>query len=161
MEFINASYFTKGPRKIDNARGSLGQSLVTQAAATTIEGYIEFYQRDFLIKVFGMKLGCEYNDYLEGEETDEEKESVLDHLRDAFADYVMYHFLRGQQTSSSTVGEKQLKGGNDTKSAAGRQAQMWNDMVTLMRMFVLWAQEHRVVACVDKSLLEKINVYGL
>lgn len=161
MTFIDASYFTKGPRKIDNAVTPLRPGIVAQATTTAIEGYIDYYQRSFLDKVFGLKAGKEYDDYIKGEKPDESKDTVLNQLKEPFANYVMYHFLRGQQTSSGTVGEKQLKSVNESKSAASRQSTMWNDMVELMRNFVLWTQEHHADACVDKSLLTKINVYGL
>lgn len=161
MEFINATYFEKGVRRIDNVSGSARLQLQTQAANKVIDGYIEQYQSTFLTLSLGSDLAAQVSKYLDGDEEEKDMETLLDQLREAFAYYVMHFFLRYQQTASSTVGEKVLKGGNDAHSSAQKQVYMWNEMVTLMRAFVLWAQESQYNVVVDKCLLEKMNVYGL
>lgn len=160
MEFIDLSYFTKGMRKVDNASAVSRLQAVSQAANNVIEGYIEVNQNKFLRKVFGDDcLG--YITYLSQEDKDVHREEVLDQLRDAYADYVMFDFLRNQQTSSSTVGEKKLKSVNDAASSVQRQCRLWNDMVDLLLMFKAWAASNNVTALISDDLLTKINRYGI
>lgn len=110
---IDVSFFTSGPRHIQNASSAGMPSPESMAVNESIEGYIEAFQGEFLYSAVGKDLAVALVDYLrlvEDEETGNDSEGkskdmslsgfgiVCRKLQEPFADYVFYHILRDSNT---------------------------------------------------------------
>ena len=167
---IDCSYFTAGPRHIQNA--SLGNNVLSpdgRAANAAIEAYIAEYQESFLVDALGERLGNKVNSYLvcvdEGDKVANEKyDAVCEHLKDAFADYVFFHIMRDSNTQQTMTGLVRLKSANEYVAPIARQVNIWNGMVRKNKRFAEWcASEDCPLAGISMSdeLVTTINRFNL
>lgn len=166
---INSSYFTKGLRKVQDAtapassEGATLASLKPDAMAVNamLDEYIEEYQHRFMRGVFGEKLATELEDYAGQGQTEavvQEYEDMLDHVRTALADYVLYWYLRGTNQQASALGVTVFENKNRNADPSDRQAAVWNDMVDELRSLREWASENSPLSLsVEMSMLTKIS----
>lgn len=141
---IDCSYFTAGPRHIQNVSlrelPKPGGDTVNDA----VEEYISLYQERYLCRVLGSTLGRRVNGYLlckdEGDSVKSEHyDEVCSWLREPFAYYVFFNFLRDYQTTASTAGVTQQKKADRHVAPIQRQVAAWNAMVDHHRDFAAWA----------------------
>lgn len=169
---IDCSYFTAGPRHIQNA--TLGtEGLLNQDALyvkEAIEAYIGSLQEEFLIEALGHSAGSRVNAYLVclDEDTNPRHHANLDavceQLRESFADYVFYKILRDANTQATMTGLVRLKCANEYVSPVQRQVSIWNAMVNKNRRFAEWAKSSECGLSgieVSSNLLTKINTLNL
>lgn len=166
---IDLSYFIGGPRHIRNA--TLGKMLNPDAQETNagIKAYIQMYQQPFLIEALGEESANVVSAYLsimeeEDREPDAAYETVVEKLKEPFANYVFFNILRDSNTQATITGLVQLKCANEYVAPIRRQVSAWNDMVEQMREFSSWSKTR---ACklpaisVSANLLTKINSLNL
>lgn len=173
---IDVSYFTSGPRHIENASTSQMPGQNSLAVNESINGYIEFYQREYLTDMLGEKNVQSIIDYLEllkqeegkekGEDTEEKEVSMFEQiclkLREPFADYVFFYILRNMNEQATITGLVRLKCANTYVAPIRRQVNIWNDMVKRHLSFARWASGSCPLAItIDKNLLTTINTFNL
>ena len=149
---IDTSYFTKGRRAIYNAT-SLGLEETkpnSVAVNKLITDFIEQYSPVFLNRALGGELAKKM---LADDGGDEDTVSVFDALKEAWADYIMFHILRYSGQRSTVDGVVELKSANTIISPAVYQANVWNDMVDQLRVFCVKFPLIRV----DQCFLQKIS----
>lgn len=167
---IDCSYFTAGPRHIQNA--SLGKIPNADAVIVNeaIEEYIASYQERFLTRVLGATLGNKINAYLVCLDEDqtpkhhEALDAVCDQLKESFADYVFYHIIRENNTQATMTGLVRLKCANEYVAPIRRQVMTWNRMVDRNRQFEKWSRSAECPVTgisVSDSMLTKINTFNL
>lgn len=179
---IDVSYFTSGPRHIENASVAEIPSPQSLAVNEVINGYIKAFQSEFLRNVVGASLSQAITDYLEiieqekeaaSDEVDisEEKEEsqsgyavLCEKLSEPFADYVFYHILRDASTQATITGLVRLKCDNEYVAPFKRQVSTWNSMVKKNKLFVEWALSDDCPFTgmkINKNLLTPINTFNL
>lgn len=167
---IDCSYFTDGPRHIQNA--SLGRlpNANAQLVNEAINAYIKTFQFPFLKGVLGAPLAGAVTTYLKmldklpEEEPDEDLEMVMEQLREPFANYVFFKILRDSNTQATMTGLVRLKCANEYVAPIRRQVTIWNDMVEMLSGFNEWSKsEDCTVAGIvtDSNFLTRINVLNL
>lgn len=172
---IDVSYSISGPRHIENASTSQMPGQNSLAVNEAINGYIEFYQREYLSGILGEENVQAIVDYLELLEQEKEQESgdneekevskfelVCSQLRDSFANYVFFYILRDMNEQATITGLVRLKCTNEYVAPIRRQVSIWNDMVKKHEAFMRWS----FIACpfpvtIDKNLLTTINTFNL
>lgn len=173
---IDCSYFTKGSRLIVNA--TLGSNTAPTPAeigvGLAIEGYIAEHQEDYLRAVLGDRLGNKANAYLVCLDEDADAmetvkrngnlDTVLDMLREPFADYVFFHILRDSSEQATMTGLVRLKCANDYVSPITRQVDVWNRMVDRHRRFSEWSRTQECpLSGIDTKdeMVTRINRFNL
>lgn len=166
---IDVSYFTVGPRHIQNA--SLGKMPNSDAEAVnaTIKAYIRHWQRYFLNRVLTVAYAGVVDNYLKLIDKDPETEPQLDadmvieQLREPFANYVFYKILRDANTQPTVTGLVRLKCANEYVAPLRRQVSAWNEMVDMLRDFRVWAESEGYSSWLDGDveLTTKINSLNL
>lgn len=157
---IDVTSFTSGPRQIENAVET--QKSANQiAVAERINGYIEFYQTEFLMRAVGRKLCKSIDEYskTDHEEPDESMESLIGMLREPFADYVFFYMLRDMNVQPTITGLVQLKCANSYISPLEKGVQTWNRMADRLRLFVSEVAVEGVT--IDSDMLTHINAFNL
>ena len=171
---IDVSFFTSGPRCIENASIATMPTSQSLSVNEAIEGYIVAFQEEFLYKVVGAELASALKDYMKLVENDEEKPDSVESptsifglmcrkLREPFADYVFYHILRDANTQATMKGLVRLKCSNEYVSPVKRQVSTWNSMVDKIRLFIEWAMtdECPYKVRIDNNLLPPIHFFNL
>ena len=164
---IDISYFTSGPRSIQNASMSKNPKPDSQAVNSTIEKYVADLQPGFLRKMVGEDDAVHIEDYLQIADDVSDKDSrygiICDMLREQFADYVFFHILRYANDQVTATGTVRLKCANEYLSPLSLQVKTWNRMVEGNRRFVdrCMKGECPVDVSVDRNMLEKINAFDL
>lgn len=174
---IDVTSFISGPRQIENAvekQTNANQVAVAQA----INGYIEYYQPIFLKKVVGAKW-CSFIDAYsrvdhvqqdeEGSEapaepTAEENTiiSLIDMLREPFANYVFFYMLREMNTQATITGLVNLKCANSYVSPLDKGVRVWNDMVEGLHEFIGEIYSLKLTdVTTDMEMLTRINQFNL
>lgn len=172
---IDISFFTSGPRHIQNASIAKIPDQNSLAVNELINSYIKEFQTKFLLGIVGRNLASAIIDYLEI--IDQEKEEVLEEekevesgysvlckkLQEPFADYVFFHILRDMNTQATITGLVRLKCANEYVSPIKKQVSTWNSMVDKNRLFVEWASSEDCPFSVkiEKNLLTPINAFNL
>ena len=157
---IDVTSFTSGPRQIENAVET--QKSANQiAVAERINGYIEFYQTEFLMRAVGRELCKSIDKYskTDHEEPDESMESLIGMLREPFADYVFFYMLRDMNVQPTITGLVQLKCANSYISPLEKGVQTWNRMADRLRLFVSEVAVEGVT--IDSDMLTHINAFNL
>ena len=149
---IDSSYFTKGRRSIFNATSTGLKEMKPQSLAVNkvITDFIDQYSERFLYRVLGGELAEEL---LADDGGDEKMVNLFDALKEAWADYVMYHILRYSGQKLTIDGVVEIKSANTIISPAVYQANVWNDMVDQLRVFCVKYPSIRV----DQCFLQKIS----
>lgn len=178
---IDVSYFTSGPRHIENASVANIPSQNSIAVNEAIAGYIKCYQREFLAGVLGQNLVESFVDYLailEQETSEKEKldkdsnidpleeskyELVCKRIREPFADYVFFHILRDMNEQATITGLLRLKCANTYVAPIRRQVSIWNSMVEKNRQFVRWTVSGQCPfrVATNRNLFTPINAFNL
>ncbi|MBO4549524.1 MAG: hypothetical protein J5733_02230 [Bacteroidaceae bacterium] len=181
---IDVTSFTSGARQIENAVQP--QKTANHiAVASRINGYIEALQPEFLRRVVCKPLCTQIDAYsrvehrasVEVEETqqdgqqeqqveyaepDEIMESLIDLLKEPFADYVFFYMLRDMNVQPTITGLVRLKCANDYVSPLDKGVHTWNNMVDSLRVFVSEAELLGVQGVIiDKDLVTYINNFNL
>lgn len=157
---IDVTSFTSGPRQIENAVET--QKSANQiAVAERINGYIEFYQTEFLMRAVGRELYKSIDEYskTDHEEPDESMESLIGMLREPFADYVFFYMLRDMNVQPTITGLVQLKCANSYISPLEKGVQTWNRMADRLRLFVSEVAVEGVT--IESDMLTHINAFNL
>lgn len=157
---IDVTSFTSGPRQIENAVET--QKSANQiAVAERINGYIEFYQTEFLMRAVGRDLCKSIDEYskTEHEEPDESMESLIGMLREPFADYVFFYMLRDMNVQPTITGLVQLKCANSYVSPLEKGVQTWNHMVDGLSLFLEEVTVEGVT--IESEMLTYINKFNL
>lgn len=164
---IDCSYFTKGSRHIQNATiGTVPNPNAVEVNAA-IGAYIRENQERFLVRMLGERFGSRMNEYLVRLEEDENPrhnakfDEVLSHLRESFADYVLFYILRDSNTQSTITGLVRLKNSNEYIAPISRQVRVWNSMVDKNRAFARWCKANIRRSYVDEDMLTRINIFNL
>lgn len=170
---IDSSYFCKGSRHILNASLGTKETLPNPNAMEVniaIEGYIQEHQEIFLSLMLGKTLGNRVNSYLVCLDDDEEPkhlagiDTLCDHLKESFADYVFFHILRDMNTQSTMTGLVRLKCANEYVAPIRRQVSIWNAMADKNRLFAEWCQSSECTTSgisIDPDMLTYINSLNL
>lgn len=166
---IDVSYFTEGPRHIQNA--SLGKMPNPDAEAVnaTIKAYIRHWQRKFLTGVLERNYASVVDNYLKLIDKDPDTapeadaDMVIEQLREPFAYYVFFKILRDANTQPTVTGLVRLKCANDYVAPIQRQVTAWNEMVDKIRDFRIWASSEGLGSWLGKepAFLTKINTLNL
>ena len=169
---IDSSYFTTGPRHIQNA--TMGNALLPNANSVevckAIEGYISYFQEEYLAAMLGHTLGNKVNAYLVCKDEDattkavESYDAVCAQLKESFADYVFFHILRYSQSQATITGFVRLKCANNYVSPILRQVQIWNKMVVRNQQILSWYKSPDCAlegVCMSEEMLTKINSLNL
>ena len=185
---IDVTSFTSGPRQIENAVAT--PKTANQTAVTErINGYIDFYQSEFLRRAVGKQLGqsideycrvehfsnaeapveepgeeqneetSEVNEQVEHEEPDDKMDSLIELLKEPFADYVFFYMLRDMNVQPTITGIVQLKCANSYVSPLEKGVQTWNRMVDGLRLFVSEVAVEGVT--IENDMLTYINNFNL
>lgn len=166
---IDVSYFTEGPRHIQNA--SLGKlpNADADAVNATIKAYIRHWQRYFLNRVLTVAYAGVVDNYLKlidkdpNTEPEADADMVIEQLREPFANFVFFKILRDANTQPTVTGLVQLKCANEYVAPLRRQVSAWNEMVDLIRDFHVWARAEGYSSWLGKEVnfLTKINPLNL
>ena len=160
---IDYTYFSKGTRQIQNATLGDVPGADNIKVCRQIEAYIAEYQEEDLKGILGNEPGNKVNAYLVCLDDDSEQkriesfDEVCERLKESFADYVFFHFLRDineQVTKTGIVREKSV---NTYVSPIRRQVNVWNSMVERHRAFVELSGSMNV----KTEFLTKINQFNL
>ena len=160
---IDVTSFTSGPRQIENAVET--QKTANQiAVAERINGCVGFYQPEFLRRAVGKQWCSQIDEYskTEHEEPVELMESLINMLKEPFAEYVFFYMLRDMNHQPTITGLVQLKCANSYVSPLEKGVQAWNRMVDGMRLFAAEMQRLGVEGVtIDSDLLTHINSFNL
>ena len=157
---IDVTSFTSGPRQIENAVEP--QKTANHiAVAERINGYIDFYQSEFLRRAVGKQWCSLIDEYSKAdhEEPDERMEGLIEMLKEPFADYVFFYMLRDMNAQPTITGLVQLKCANSYVSPLEKGVQTWNRMVDGLRLFVSEVAVEDVT--IDNDMLTYINSFNL
>lgn len=173
---IDATFFTKGLRQIENAVENPSNPNQI-AVAKRIDGYVESYQTEFLLAVLGpvwcprveAYLMCDHSvqtdEATEGvEPTEEERtiQSIIELLKEPFADYVFFQMLRDMNVQATITGLVQLKCANTYVSPLGLGVRVWNNMVDKLSQFCKSVKGLGVdYVATRKDMLTYINTLNL
>lgn len=166
MNLIDCSYFYVGPLQIMNARPIDDLDNNAADVQECINGYIEWYQDEFLLKMVGKSVASVVTDYLskcdaDDGYTDEKAEELCSHLRMPFAHYV-YFKLAGDVNQNMTVtGLVKIKSANENQPPRQRMVKVWNDMVQLNKRFVEWAELSDYDVYYNVEMITQINQYNI
>lgn len=168
---IDVSYFTLGPRHIQNATISATQSQNSLSVNAAILGYIRHYQLAFLCEMLGDDLAVAVDGYLNEKEqaendnaefeTNTQYEFLCAKLKESFADYVFFHILRDSNTEATTTGLVVIKSENEKVAPIYRQVSIWNEMVERNIRFKAWAAVNMPSASVSSNMTRNINQFNL
>lgn len=148
---IDSSWFTQGPRHIQNANAGNSVNLDSFDVNDAIEAYVTEYQDQFLCEMVGLDIASKGEDYL-----DKLGDNAKQMLCESFADYVFFQILRDANTQSKITGLVQLKCADTYVAPIRRQVIAWNRMVDRNRWF-----HARTGISVSPNMLTKINCLNL
>lgn len=167
---IDCSYFTAGPRHIQNvSTGKLPNANAIEVNEA-VTAFICEHQERFLTRMLGRAVGNRVNAYLVCLDEDEEPkrndtmDAVCAHLKESFADYVFFHILRDCNEQSTVTGLVRLKTANTYVAPIRRQASVWNTMVERNRTFAEWCRSEECGLSgisVSEAMLTCINSMNL
>lgn len=166
---IDCSYFTDGPRHIQNATLGTLPNPNAEEVNEGIKAYIRKYQRPFLKEAVGAPVAGAVLSYLKliekgEEENDPDLDMVIEQLREPFADYVFYKILRDGNSQATMTGLVRLKCANEYVSPIRRQVSAWNDMADLLADFSAWSASddcHILGIKTSENMLTRINSLNL
>ena len=161
---IDVSYFTSGPRHIENASVAEMPSPQSLAVNEVINGYIKAFQTEFLHTAVGFSLSQAITDYLEIVEQEKEDSSDEVDILEKDEPQSGYALLCDMNTQATITGLVRLKCANEYISPIKRQVSVWNSMVKKNRLFVEWAMSDDCPFTglkIQKNLLTPINAFNL
>lgn len=167
---IDSSFFTSGPRHIQNATIGTNTALPNPNAGevnAAIEAYIAEYQEEYLRLAVGSHYGNKIHSYLvcldedENPKRNEHLDAICERLKQTFADYVYFHILRYSNSQSTMTGLVRLKCANEYVAPIVRQVNIWNAMVDKHKQFVNWSDCPVSGIRMDEELLTYINQFNL
>lgn len=166
---IDVSYFTEGPRHIQNAHNCRQPNPDAEAVNAAIKAYIRHWQRKFLNGVLESNYAGVVDSYIKmmekypDTEHDADADMVIEQLREPFANYVFYKILCDANTQPTITGLVRLKCANEYVAPIRRQVSVWNEMVDMIRDFRVWASAEGYASWLGKedNFLTKINTLNL
>ena len=166
MNLIDCSYFYVGPLQIMNARPIDDLDNNAADVQECINGYIEWYQDEFLLKMVGKELSADVTAYLaergnDENHTDDAMEELCEKLRPSFAHYVYFIIVGDVNQTMTITGLMKLKSANDNQVPRQRMVKVWNDMVVLNKQFVAWAEESDYDVFYYVEMVTPINQFNL
>lgn len=166
MNLIDCSYFYVGPLQIMNAKPTDDLDNNAFAVDEQITAYIERYQPEFLLKMVGKDVAAVVTAYLaaceEDEDyTDEAAEELCRQLRPSFAHYVYFKIVGDANQTMTITGLQKLKSANGYEPPRQRMVKVWNEMVSLNKQFVEWAEESDYDVFYYVEMITSINQYNL
>lgn len=165
---IDCTYFTAGPRHIQNATlGVLDAN--AQEVCAAIETYIDKYQKPFLRGVLGDAVSKQALEYIkslddDGAERDVDFDIVLEQLKEPLANYVYYKILRDSGLQATLTGVVRLKSANTYVSPIKQQVIAWNEMVEAVADFKQWCDDGECPipdVQTSENFTTKINTFNL
>ena len=164
---IDITYFTSGPRQIENAVSVASPSAQQRAVSNTVDSYIRHLQGSVLDAAVGSVTRAAVEEYLELSkdehfEEDNDTEVLLEYLRGPFADYVFYYILRDAGQQPTITGLVELKSANSYVEPLTRQAHVWNRMADGVARLVEYCSGKGCPfdITVQRYMLMKINPMG-
>ena len=166
MNLIDSSYFYVGPLQVMNARAIDDLDNNAADVQECINGYIEWYQDEFLLKMVGKELSADVTAYLaelgnDEHHTDEAMEELCEKLRPSFAHYVYFKIVGDVNQTMTITGLMKLKSANDNQIPRQRMVKVWNDMVQLNKRFVEWAELSDYDVYYNVEMITQINQYNI
>lgn len=166
MNLIDCSYYYAGPLQIENARPNDDLDNNAFAVQEAITAYIERYQDEFLRKLLGKAVAETVKAYLdslddEDYEGDESVEELCKHIRLPFAHYIYYKIAGDVNQNMTVTGLMKLKSSNENQPVIYRMVRVWNDMVSLNRDFVEWAESSEFDVFYRSEMITCINQFNL
>lgn len=172
---IDCSFFTSEPRYIYNATMGNDRLPITPSPDTikvnkAIMGYVCAYQEEFLSEMVGYPIANKLHTYIICKDEDENHhmkesfESVLERLKESFADYIFFKIIGESNSQATITGLVHLKSSNNYASPMMRQVQTWNRMVKRNRQISLWFESEDCPVKglkVSENLLTTINSFGI
>lgn len=130
----------KGEAKIPDLYAPVGANAdVNTATQNEVLEYCEKYEPQFL-EMFYRKHDEEleeilaYNELPEEQQTDDEKNSILQSLRNMIADYVAFYYFRAMSVLNSGVGAVIMQPQHANRTdIVNKCVAVWNDMVRIAR----------------------------
>lgn len=159
---IDVTSFTSGPRQVENAVEE-PKTANQVAVSERIKGYIAFFQPVFIRRAVGCVVGTEIEKYLDGhDEEDNEKEYIIQLLKEPFAEFVFFYMLRDMNVQPTITGLVKLKCANDYASTIDKGVQAWNRMVDGLNLFAKGVEGLGVEGVIiDDDMLTYINAFNL
>lgn len=156
---IDAGYFTKGDRQIQNSSANPGiqNSYAVKAA---IEGFIEEYQPVYLRDAVGEELAEQISGLVDVEsgESSSDIDTLIEMLREPFAEYVFFHMIRTNFEVATIDGIVRLSNTNSPVSPLRAMVAAWGRMVDGHERMVEWAKDTSGISVkIQKSMLEPLN----
>lgn len=172
---IDSTYFISGTRRIRSS--TLGKSTLGKqhnaeenSALKAIEPFISEYQEEYLTSMLGDSLGNKVHTYMICLDEDEAPvhndkfDSLCAQLKESFADYVFFHFLRYTSNQVTLNGVVRIKNENTQVAPIMRQVHVWNSMVKRHANFVKWCNTDEcpvTIGSINKDMLTRINQFNL
>ena len=164
---IDISYFTKGPRHIQNATESKMPTMESQSVNNAIQAYSEFYIEPFLNNMLGAELAAKAMTRLieieDGAVNTEPIDVLISKLKESYADFVFFQIIKNVNTQPTMTGTVKLKSANEYTDPKAVLVDTWNRMVENNELFVEWVfrDECPYKVKVRKSMLTTINVLNI
>ena len=151
------------------------------AVEENLDLFIARYERKFLNEVLGVELRTLVNEFVEGTNTDERIERLVDGYSftdhgqtvewlgfrneekiSPIANYIFFHFAENDRTGQTGIGERKSKGENsESASVDWRIVNAWNEMIELVRPLnlILENGDYAEIQCTKN--FDVINRFGL
>ena len=168
---VDASFFY-GPLSIEGIMVNSGADFTQAAIRERVNQYIELFERQYLVKLLGMELAGEFIAYTSREE-DKEAVAKWDNLLarlvpmprvSPIANYVYFHYVRGNQVHATSLGATETNSDNKVVSCDPLIIPAWNGMVDMNRAIHFYLEAHEGEYegfATSYELLEKINILGI
>ena len=171
---INETFF-HGVIKIDGIFLGVGTpEATTSATIGMLSSYIEQFEPEYLIELFGGEMARLFMDYVYNEAEDKVAVERWDNLKDQLvfglsarpispiAEYVYYYYVNGRQKSATSEGVtiQQNKPSNPTQECVSA----WNRMVKANERIGIWIQENKSTYPEwrkDENVFRYINLLGI
>ena len=164
---IDISYFTEGPRHIQNASLSNMPSMESQSVNKNIQGYIDFYMDPYLNNMLGYELANQVEQRLfaidDGAVDVVPIDALIGKMKESYADFVFFQILKNINTQPTITGVVWLKSANEYADPKELLVSTWNRMVESNERFIEWVltEECPYKVKIKKSMLTPINVLNI
>lgn len=161
MNLIDCSYFYNGPLAIENARPTDDLDNNAFAVQEAINGYIEYYQDEFLRNMVGDTLAAVMKQHLDTNGADVMLTDLCERLRMPFAHYVYFKMVGDCNQTMTVTGLVRIKSANDNQPPRQRMVSVWNHMVELNKKFVKWAEASSYEVFYHVNMVTPINQFNI
>lgn len=164
---IDISYFTEGPRHIQNASLSNMPTMEAQSVNKSIKGYIDFYISPFLNNMVGYELAYQVEQRLfaidDGNVDVVPLDTLIENMKESYADFVFFNMMKNVNTQPTVTGVVRLKSANEYADPKELLVSTWNRMVESNERFIEWvlSEECPYKVKIKKTMLTPINVLNI